>query len=439
MAKKKKVEVASVMLWGKEVGSVAWDETRGVGVFEYTGAFAGSGLEISPLRMPLASGRLYQFPELNRSTFQGLPGLLADSLPDHFGNTLINQWLARQGRSPEDFSPVERLCYMGTRAMGALEFAPALMGKAKDNPPLEVEELVALANEIMQSKGELSANFMKGREKALDMILRVGTSAGGARAKAVIAFNPVTEEVRSGQLDMPSGFEPWLLKFDGVSDNQFNQPQGYGRIEYAYYRMAKSAGVEMEDCRLLPDREGRAHFMTRRFDRSAGNEKMHMQSLCGLGHYDFNQAGAYGYEAAFEMMRILGMGYDRFTQLYRRMVFNVLARNQDDHTRNLSFLMDRNGVWDLAPAYDVMWSYDPKSKWVSRYQMSINGRLDAFTVEDLLAVAENAGVKKAKDILHKVGEAVAHWPDFAAEASVPDEFMAPISESHRLDLVKDTL
>ncbi|MCC5876936.1 MAG: type II toxin-antitoxin system HipA family toxin [Candidatus Sumerlaeia bacterium] len=441
MAKKyRKVDVASITLWGREVGAIAWDDGRGTGSFEYTPEFARSGLEISPLKMPLAAGRFYQFPELNRQTFHGLPGLLADALPDRFGNLLIDQWLSRQGRTAREFSPVERLCYMGSRSMGALEFTPALLKKRQGNDtPLEVAELVQLAREILKTKGQLSTSFMEDREEALETILRVGTSAGGARAKAVIAFNPTTEEVRSGQIDIPPGYEAWLLKFDGVDGDHLATPAGYGRIEYAYHRMARAAGITMEDCRLLPDRGGRSHFMTRRFDRLPGNRKLHMASLSGLAHYDFNQPGAHGYEDAFAVMRELGLGYDAADEMFRRMVFNILARNQDDHPRNISFLMDEAGRWSLAPGYDITWSYNPRGDWTSLHQMTANGKRDGFTREDLLAVAENAGVKKPMDIIHQVVSAVADWEEFAEAASVPTAMIRSISESHRLDLAPRAL
>lgn len=435
MAKSNKVDVAQVFLWNQEVGAIAWDENRQCGVFEYTSSFARSGLEVSPLQMPVIPGRLYQFPQLNNNTFQGLPGLLADSLPDRFGNLLINKWLTQQGRSISDFSPIERLCYMGSRSMGALEFKPALSRKRKSSFPVEVAGLVELVNEIMQARENLTTNLMSNRDEALEAILRVGTSAGGARPKAVIAYNPTTEEVRSGQLDIPPGFEAWLLKFDGVKDKHFSTPQGYGRVEYAYFRMARQAGIEMEDCRLLSDHEGRSHFMTRRFDRLPGNEKKHMHSLCGIAHYDFNFPGAYSYEQALEVIRRLSMGQDKANQLYRRMVFNVLARNQDDHTRNISFIMDKSGEWTLAPAYDMVWSYNPKGDWTSTHQMSINGKRDHFEINDLLAVAKSADIKQAKELLHDVAKAIIHWPDFAREASVPKELAKKIQASQRLDLI----
>jgi serine/threonine-protein kinase HipA len=431
-ARKTKVTVATVRLWNHDVGAVAWDEARGVGRFEFEPAFLRRGLAVAPLMMPLRSG-IFDFPTLKRETFHGLPGLLADSLPDRFGNRLIDVWLERQGRAPSDFTPVERLCYMSTRGMGALEFKPALGPAAGKSVPVEVAELTRLAADIFRHRTEWAVNLTGEQAKALNEIIRVGTSAGGNRAKAVIAWNPQTEEVRSGQASAPVGFEPWILKFDGVNDATLGDPKGFGRIEYAYYRMAVKAGIEMADCRLLEE-SGRAHFMTRRFDRDVHGGKIHMQSLCALGHYDFNAAGEYGYEQAFAVIQRLNLGYETMRQMYRRMVFNVVARNQDDHTRNIAFLMDQDGQWRLSPAFDVIWSYNPTGKWTDRHQMSINGKRGDFTKDDLLAVARQFGIKDGQDLLEQVTIAVADWPRFAKEAGVPVEQQETISKTHRLVL-----
>jgi len=433
MAPARRVEVAEVVLWGRVVGAVAWQEDRRVGTFEYDPEFRRGGLEVAPLVMPLGREGFFSFPELNRATYKGLPGLLADALPDRFGNALIDLWLRRKGRSADDFSPVERLCYMGSRAMGALEFRPSTAPRARVAVPMEVTDLAELVAEILRSRGALAANLAKDKAEALQTIIRVGTSAGGARAKAVIALNPKTGEVRSGQLDMPPGFEPWLLKFDGVVQDELGDPRGFGLLEYAYHRMAAAAGIRMAPCRLLRE-NGRAHFMTRRFDRTAGNERLHMQSLCGLAHLDFNAPGACGYEDAFAVLRRLNLGHDAARELYRRMVFNVVARNQDDHTRNVSFLMDARGAWSLAPAYDMVWSYRPDSRWVARHQMSLNGRTDDFSRDDLLAVARSAGVRDAAAILREVAETVARWMEFASESGVDEELAEEVGKSHRLGL-----
>jgi serine/threonine-protein kinase HipA len=340
---------AAIHLYGTAIGALTWDPERELGTFAYHPAYLDSGIEVAPLMMPLRAGN-YQFPGLERSTFKGLPGLLADALPDKFGNLLIDQWLARQGRTPASFNPVERLCYLGTRAMGALEFQPMLL---PDRAPerLELESLIQLAQEVLDSRAALSTRLDM-PEEALSTILRVGTSAGGARAKAVISWHPVTGEIRSGQINPPDGFEPWLLKFDGVDgnrDKELADPAGYGRIEYAYHLMARAAGLTMSDCRLLEE-NGRAHFMTRRFDRLPDGSRLHLQSLCAMAHFDFNQAGAYSYEQAFQVARQLQLPHPDHAELYRRAVFNILARNQDDHTKNLAFLMNRRGEWSLAPA-----------------------------------------------------------------------------------------
>ncbi|HUI06636.1 MAG TPA: type II toxin-antitoxin system HipA family toxin [Verrucomicrobiae bacterium] len=430
----RKVTVATVRLWNHDVGAVAWDEPRGLGRFEYDPAFVRRGLPVAPLMMPLGSG-IFDFPALNRETFHGLPGLLADSLPDRYGNRLIDVWLERQGRAPGDFTPVERLCYMSTRGMGALEFKPALGPATGKSIPIEVAELTQLAAEILRHRTDWAVHLKGAKAEALNAIIRVGTSAGGNRAKAVVAWNPQTQEVRSGQAPAPSGFEPWILKFDGVNDVTLGDPKGFGRIEYAYHRMAVAAGIEMTDCRLLEE-SGRAHFMTRRFDRDTHGEKIHMQSLCAVGHYDFNAAGEYGYEQAFSAIQRLNLGHEVMREMYRRMVFNVAARNQDDHTRNIAFLMDQSGQWRLSPAFDVIWSYNPSGSWTNRHQMSINGKRDGFTRADLLTVAENFGIKDGADLIEQVTTAVADWPRFAKQAGVNSDQQRTISKTHRLALAE---
>jgi serine/threonine-protein kinase HipA len=429
----RRVHVATVLLWGREVGAVAWDNDRAVGNFEYDPAFVRRGLQIAPLTMSLRAD-IFSFPMLNRDTFLGLPGMLADALPDRFGNRIIDLWLARQGRSAKDFTPIERLCYMGTRGMGALEFKPAIGPQARKAVPIEVSELTELAADILRHRTGWVVNLKGAKAEVLNTIIRVGTSAGGNRAKAVIAWNPTTAAVRSGQVPTPPGFEPWILKFDGVNDAALGDPQGFGRVEYAYHRMALDAGMTMTACRLLEE-NGRAHFMTRRFDRDELGEKIHLQSLCAMGHYDFNAAGEYGYEQAFAVIQQLNLGYPTMREMFRRMVFNVVARNQDDHTRNIAFLMDQEGRWRLSPAFDVIWAYNSTGKWTNRHQMSLNGKRDHFTPQDILSVAEQFGIKGAADILAQVVESVARWPQAAKEAGVPTDLMKQIARTHRLRLV----
>ena len=424
--------VATVRLWGKRVGAVAWNAEQGFAAFEYAPSFLRSSLEIAPLTMPLGAG-IFSFPELNSRTYYGLPGLLADSLPDRYGTRLIELWLQRQGRSLENFNPIERLCYMGSRGMGALAFEPALVSRQR-SIRVEIAELVALAGKILSQRKSLLVNLTENESAALDTIFRVGTSAGGARAKAVIAWNPKTGDVRSGQVQAPRGFEYWIIKFDGVNDEALGDPEGYGRIEYAYHQMATAAGIEMTPCRLMEE-SGRAHFMTRRFDRTGDADKIHMQSLCALGHYDFRQPGSTSYETAMSACQRLHLGQPTVAQLYRRMVFNAVARNQDDHTRNISFLMDADGSWRLAPAFDVIWSYNPGGEWTNRHQMSINGKVDGFRKKDLVEVARRFHIKKPLDILAEVGAAVERWPAFAEKAGVEQKRIQSISVTHRLHLV----
>lgn len=427
--------LAEVQLWGRRIGAVALNEGEDCAVFEYAPEFTESGIEIAPLTMPL-SRQLYRFPALPRQTFYGLPGLLADSLPDKFGNALIDAWLATQGRSPESFNPVERLCYTGTRGMGALEFTPALGPRARQTSRIQIDQLVALASKVLNQRHALHASFAADHtEHSLRDILRVGTSAGGARAKAVIAWNRQTHEVRSGQVDAGEGFEYWLLKFDGVSgnrDKELDDPQGFGLIEYAYAQMAQAAGIEMSECRLLAE-NGRQHFMTRRFDRT-GDQKLHMQSLCAMAHFDFNAAGAYGYEQALQVIRQLDLGMDAIEQQFRRMVFNIVARNQDDHVKNIAFLMNKRGEWSLSPAFDVTYSYNPEGAWTSRHQMSLNGKRDDFTLDDFKACAASVSMKRgrAERILNEVIEVVGEWRDFAHKAGVPDAWREQIAGHLRL-------
>lgn len=431
--------VAEVRLWGSRIAAVSMDEAGGPAVFQYSPEFVDSGIQVSPLKMPLRLDP-YRFGELAEAAFQGLPGLLADSLPDRYGHALIDAWLAGQGRSPDSFDSVERLCYVGRRGMGALEFAPARGPEPKKGHDLQVEALVELASEVLADREQLVASLAAGKRRdAMRDILAVGTSAGGARAKAVIAFDPVTQAVRSGQLELDPGFEHWLIKFDGVANNRdrdkLADPAGYGAIEYAYSLMAADAGVWMSECRLLEE-GGRRHFMTRRFDRTADGGKLHMQSLGGLAHLDFNQPGAYSYEQALDAMRRLGLPHREIEQMFLRMVFNVVARNQDDHVKNIAFLMSRSGEWSLAPAFDVTYSFRPESRWVGRHQMSINGKRDGFTQEDFDACGRAAALPRgrARRIVEKVSEVVARWDAYAERANVDESHQQGIATALRLSI-----
>ncbi|MDR1938884.1 MAG: type II toxin-antitoxin system HipA family toxin [Tannerellaceae bacterium] len=424
------VKYANVKLWGKIVGVVFWDSAGQTTDFEYAPKFLQSGLEVSPIRMPTKQSRIYSFPELSFQTYKGLPGMLADSLPDHFGNALINRWLAEQGRDPDSYNPIERLLYQGKRSMGALEFEPAEKLISNVSTRIELEGLVEAARIALNDKSRLNTRLQE-KDSALLHIMKVGTSAGGARAKAVIAYNEHTQEVRSGQLNAPEGFTHWLIKLDGVTNNELGDPKHFGRIEYAYYKMATACAIEMTDCRLLEE-NGRVHFMTKRFDRIGPNEKLHMQTLCGLAHFDYNIPGAYSYEQLFQTMRTLRLPYIAAEQVYRRMVFNVVARNQDDHTKNFSFLMDKDGKWSLSPAYDVAYSYNPRGDYTSLHQMSINGKRDHFTKGDLLNVAQSMHIKKAHEIIEETVASVSQWSHIAAEYGVPENQIKRIAAAHRL-------
>jgi serine/threonine-protein kinase HipA len=431
------VTVAAVKLWGQRIGAVSVDGPGAAASFQYDPAFARTGVQPAPLRMPVGPAP-FRFPALNPDSFRGLPGMLADALPDLFGNALIDAWLARQGRRPESFDVVERLCYIGTRGMGALEFEPSAgpVPSAKRN--LDLAELVELASEVLAARDSLGTSLAAGREiEGLADILAVGTSAGGQRAKAVIAYNAKTREVRSGQVPAPPGFEQWLLKFDGVSGStqEFGSSAGYGAIEYAYSLMAAEAGVLMTPCELLEE-GGRRHFMTRRFDRPDDGSKVHMQSLAALCHYDFQLAGAYSFEQALLAAFDLGLSHRAVEQLFRRMVFNIVARNQDDHVKNIAFLMNEQGDWALSPAFDVTYAYNPSGEWTSRHQMTVNGKRDNFTVADLRACAEVGKLKRTAParILDEVVGAVSRWERFAHEAGVTESDAAAVSRTFRLAL-----
>ncbi len=427
---------AEVWLWGTKVAAVTQSTPDSVAYFEYDPKFLESGIQLSPLMMPLRAG-VFSFPELSRASFHGLPGLLADSLPDKFGNALIDVWLAQQGRTPQQFSSIDRLCYVGTRGMGALEFKPHLLAHANRNDKVQVESIVELASQILAEKETVLTHLHDPEEtKALQQILRIGTSAGGARAKALIAWNPMTNEIRTGQGNIPDGFEAWLLKLDGVSanrDKELADPMGFGRIEYAYSNMAKDAGIEMTACHLLEEGP-RAHFMTKRFDRTDDGDRLHLQSLAGMAHFDFNMAGANSYEQALQITATLSNDQRQSEQLVRRMLFNVIARNQDDHVKNIAFLMNRRGQWRLSPAYDLTYSYNPNGAWTSRHQMSINGKRDHFAIEDFYRCAQTVGVNKAKvrSLMKDVLDAVTKWPEFAQDVGVSEALIYQISTQHRL-------
>jgi serine/threonine-protein kinase HipA len=426
---------ALVRMWGREIGAVSWLPERELGVFQYTPEFARSGIEIAPITLPLREFP-YEFPALPRNTFKGLPGLLADSLPDKWGNAIIDAWLARQGRTAESFNPVERLCYIGRRGMGALEFEPAMLGPPGQANEVDIAALVDLSERILNARQGLQGELHGDDDReAMENILRVGTSAGGARAKAILAWNPQTGAFRSGQLPVNEGFQYWLFKFDGVSNNRDREladPAGFGRIEYAYALMAQSAGIHMSQCRLHEE-GGRAHFMTRRFDRTPEGRKLHMLSLCAMAHYDFNQAGAWSYEQAIAVIRRLGLGMDTIEEQVRRAIFNVLARNQDDHVKNIAFLMDQQGRWQLSPAFDISYAWNPGGEWTGKHQMNLAGKRDHFTRDDLLGFAASAGIKtgRANRLVETVDTAVQRWHEFARQAGVDRPRIDQIAFAHR--------
>lgn len=429
------VDVVEIKIWGQFVGAARWDQNKQLASFQYDKTFLAKNHDLSPIKMPLQNGeRIYSFPELRKqkdqetSTFKGLPGLLADALPDKYGNQLINIWLAQEGRPPNSMNPVEQLCFIGSRGMGALEFEPTQLKSNQHTFAIEIKNLVGIAQKMLSNRKNFETNIHKDEQKAMSEILTIGTSAGGARPKAVIAFNQKTGEVRSGQTKSPRGFEHWLIKLDGVSDTQFGTSHGFGRVEYAYYLMAKDCGIEMMECQLFEENK-RAHFMTKRFDREGNDIKHHIQTLCGIQHFDYNNLQGYSYEQLFQTMRMLKMTYPEAEQMFRRMVFNVMATNYDDHTKNFSFRLKKNSKWELSPAYDVCYSYDPSNIWVSQHTLSINGKHKEIKKSDLMKIATDNNIKKAEKIIEEIKTVVCDWNKYSVKAIVSDELSNSISKT----------
>ncbi len=429
------MQVAEVKIWGKLVGAVAWDADNGLATFEYDPKFKQLSWDLAPLKMPVSDNRnQFSFPELRKdknsayNTFKGLPGLLADALPDKYGNQLINLWLAQQGRPQDSMNPVEMLCFIGTRGMGALEFEPAVMKESKRTFSVEIDSLVATAQKMLDQREAFATNLNKDEEQAVLEILKIGTSAGGARPKALIAWNEKTGEVKSGQTKAPKGFEQWLIKLDGVSDVQLGNSHGYGRVEMAYYNMARACGIDMMPSRLMEE-NGRAHFMTKRFDREGGEIKHHIQTFCAMKHFDYNLVNSFSYEQLFQCMRELKLNYADAEQMFRRMVFNVIARNCDDHTKNFSFLLRQGEQWALAPAYDLCHAYRPGSEWVSQHVLSINGKRKDIAKSDLLVIGESIRCKKASEIVDEINGTVNQWKKFADEVNVKPSLRDEIAKT----------
>lgn len=429
------MNTAYVKIWDELVGAVAWDESRGVAIFEYDSKFVRKNWNIAPLTMPISSSRrTFEFPALRKKidpstdTFKGLPGLLADMLPDRYGNELINSWLAQRGRPQNSMNPIEMLCFIGTRGMGALEFEPILMKENKRTFSVEIDSLVDISQKLLKTKESFSTNLNEDEEKAILDILKIGTSAGGARPKAVIAYNEKTGEVRSGQTTAPKGFEHWLIKLDGVSDIQLGASVGYGRVEMAYYNMATDCGIEMMPSKLLEE-NGRAHFITKRFDREAGSTKHHIQTLCAMKHFDYSALTSFSYEQLFQTMRELRLPYPAAEQMFRRMVFNVIARNCDDHTKNFSFRLKKDSEWELTPAYDMCHAYQPGHAWVSQHILSINGKRTDITKKDLLTIADATRIRKAPEIIKQINEVVSNWTTYANLVEVHPKLRDSIAET----------
>lgn len=417
------VDIAKVKLYGNDLGTFRWDDRYAVARFEYADSFVGRGIEPAPLMMPVREGRVYSFADIGKETFKGLPGMLADSLPDTYGRALFDRWLALTGR--HSGNSIETLCFLGKRCMGALEFEPAMDVPYNSNTRIEIDALVNVASEALAQKKDFGANLSDDKKVAIAEIVRLGTSAGGQRAKAIIAYNKQTGEVLSGQVEAPAGFDYYLIKLDGVTaEAGFRETQNFGRLEYSFYQLVKECGIEMSECSLIEE-NGRAHFLTKRFDRVNG-EKIHMQTLCAVAHYDYRLLRAYSYEQAFNVMRTLRLPYSQAQEMFRRIVFNVVVRNQDDHTKNISFLMDKNGKWRLSPAYDIGFAYNPDGGWTAQHQMSINGKFDGITRADLLEIAKRNNIKEADEIIDQVSTVASGWGTIALGCGVPAKMIDAI-------------
>ncbi|XPF95737.1 type II toxin-antitoxin system HipA family toxin [Colwellia sp. RE-S-Sl-9] len=436
-------EVIKVNYKEYDVGAVSYNADTQIGAFEYFPSFIKTGIELSPIKMPLAK-KIYSFPQIDHATFKGLPGLIADSLPDDFGNAVMNAWIASQGKSTSDITPLQRLQYTGMRGMGALTFSPAIKRKNLNaSQPIHIESLISIAQEVLDKRAQFSVNLTSnGQEnkEAMMSLMSVGMSAGGARPKAVLAFNKDFTQVRSGQTDAPDSFTHYLMKFDGVSEHNKNQetfgdPMGYGAMEYTYHLLAKECGIDMMPCHLLNEGK-RRHFITERFDRS-GNDKIHVQTLNGLEHVSYKKIGSYSYAELFGTARKLSLNPDDAMQLFKRMVFNVVARNHDDHAKNFGFTLDKNNKWQLAPAYDLAYSYKPDSHWVSKHWMTLNGKQDNFTRDDFYSFEKLSPIfskRKIDDVLNQTIEAVSHWDKLAKEQEVPKSLIQEVSKNLRLFL-----
>lgn len=436
-------EVVTVKFKDHEVGAVSYNTETQIGSFEYFSKFIKKGIELSPIKMPL-SKKIYTFPQLDSETFKGLPGLIADSLPDDFGNAVMNAWIASQGKSANEITPLQRLQYTGQRGMGALTYAPAFRRKnLNTSVPIQIESLVSIAQNILNKREEFNLNIGNNGQQnteAMLSLMSVGMSAGGARPKAVLAFNKDFTQVRSGQIDAPNGFSHYLMKFDGVSEHNKNQetfgdPLGYGAMEYVYHLMAKACGIKMMPCHLL-DEGQRRHFLTERFDRS-GNDKIHVQTLNALEHVSYKKIGSYSYAELLGTARKLNLSSDDALQLFKRMVFNVVARNHDDHAKNFGFMLDNDNNWQLAPAYDLAYSYKPDSHWVSKHWMTLNGKQDNFIRADFYSFEKLSPLfskRKIDAILDDTIEAVSQWHKIAAQQDVPKSLINEIEQNLRLSL-----
>ena len=423
--------IVQVKLYDEILGTIDWNANKGSSIFQYSNNALNREIEPSPIIMPTQE-RIF---ETNRDhiNFHNLPYLLSDSMPDDFGNTMMKEWLKQKKLSIDDINPVDRLTYVGRRGMGALEYEPVSY-KENNNYNVTISELLEVAKKVLEGKEETSYDDLD--KDSLSDILRIGTSVGGARAKALVAIkfdsNKKITEIKSGDITQTEGYSYWLLKIDGANEKTLGEGEGLGKIEYAYYLLAKESGIEMSDS-ILFEENNRFHFLTKRFDRTDNGDKIHMQTFGALAGIDYKIQKASSYETLFRVMKRLSLPYYQFEQQYRRALFNVIARNHDDHVKNFSFLMDKVGKWKISPAYDINYSYSPGGTWTNVHQSSINNKFDNFSRDDLLSLGKTFGIKKANHILDEIIAAVNLWPKIATEVDIPKKEIEARSKGLRVN------
>lgn len=429
-----------VYLWGTKIGAIAYEPGQTeVSTFEYDKDFIKMGIEVSPISVPIKYS-IHTFDDISKKTFHGLAGFIADSLPDKFGNQLIDQYFALKGRSSSDITPLDRLLYIGNRAMGALEFKPAInLDDKNKNIELNLQDLSQLAEMILIKKEKFANELKNSDKKNVINLLRIGSSAGGARSKALVAMDK-DGKLYDGTINHKKACKYYLLKFDSSSnsDRDNKDPKGMTKVEYIYSILARKCNINMPYTTFIQI-EDDFHFLIERFDRIDKNkgftkDKLHYVSWCGMAHAHRDETGAFSYEQLVMIVRELKLGQDSVFEIFKRAVFNLVGRNQDDHTKNFGFLMDRNGRWSLSPAFDITYSYDPEGKWTKSHQITLNGKEDNFTLEDIISFGKycNLSKKKSLEVLNNTVSAFKEFPKLADRYKVDRRLKESIYSNLRI-------